>query len=136
MQERCAIQFEVPGYVQPLQRTVYSNYVTAPETRAYKQLVGLQGRLAMKGRALLTSFLGLEISILCRTPPSWSKKKAALALEGKLFPTHCDIDNQIKAIQDALTKVVYEDDRLINRLTATRAYATEDKAVISVVELV
>ena len=86
----------------------------------------------MNGSPAMAAFVGLEIDIICKTPKSWSRRKTLQGLQGKLFPTHCDIDNQIKALSDAMNKVVFEDDRFVNYLLVRREYGPEDKAVVTV----
>ena len=54
-----------------------------------------------------------------------------LALAGKLFPTHCDIDNQVKSLSDAMNRIVFEDDRFVNSLVVRREYGPEDKAIVT-----
>jgi len=130
------ITIEIPGYCQPKQRTFGNRFATPPETRAYEKLVRHYALLAMRGRPVLQEFIGIEIAITHVVPPSWSKKKRAAALSGQLFPTHCDLDNQIKALCDGMNRSVYTDDRLINRLSVRRDYGTADKATVLVRKLI
>lgn len=126
-------EFTIPGYVQPKQRTFGNRFVTPPETRQYEKTVGQIAKLAMKGGAAHRGFVGLTIDIICQVPQSWTRKKKEWALAGKIFPTHCDLDNQIKCINDGLNKIVFEDDRFVNSLIVRREYGTEDKAIVKVV---
>jgi Holliday junction resolvase RusA-like endonuclease len=125
------VRFEVPGYVQPKQRTFGKGWITPPETRAYEKLVRQMALLAMKGSKPFDGFIGLEIEIICEVPKSWSKKKAAFALEGRLFPTHCDIDNQVKALCDGMNRALYTDDRFVNHLLVRREYGQKDIAIVT-----
>lgn len=129
------IRFTVPGYVQPKERTFGRSFVTPPKTRAYELEVRLAGKQAMNGMKPLAGFVGVNMEIVCAIPKSWKGKKRSLAEAGTLKPTHCDIDNQIKAIGDGMNKIVYEDDRLVNGLNVIRRYGPEDKATICVWEL-
>ena len=126
------LRFEIPGYVQPKQRTFGNRFVTPPETRQYERHVRSCATLAMIHKRPYSGFIGLEIEIICSVPKSWSKKKKELAWMGKIFPTHCDIDNQVKAISDAMNRVVYDDDRRVNSLVVRREYGPEDRAIVTV----
>lgn len=103
------VRFTVPGYCQPKQRTITRRFITPPETKAYEATVALYARQAMKGQRPFEGFVGLEIEIICAVPGSWSRKKRTFALEGKLFPTHCDASNQLKSCEDAMNGVIYSD---------------------------
>lgn len=127
--------FTIPGYCQPKQRTFGRSFITPPATRLYERTVKSHARLAMNGKPSVRSFVGLEIEIICRIPPSWSKLKKSMALKGEIFPTNCDIDNQIKALADGMNGVIYEDDRQINSLIVRREFGPEDKVIITAVGL-
>lgn len=127
--------FEIPGYCQPKQRTFGRSFVTPPETRAYEKMVRQLGKIAMRGKPPWRGFVGLEIEIICLMPTSWSVRKRHLAATGKLFPTFCDLDNQVKALGDSMNGVVYEDDRFVNSLVARREYGPEEKAIVRVIGL-
>jgi Endodeoxyribonuclease RusA len=62
---------------------------------------------------------------------SWTKRKTRLALAGKLFPTHFDIDNQVKSFSDAVNRIVFEDVRFVNSQIVSPEYGLEDKAIVT-----
>lgn len=63
---------------------------------------------------LLTGALVLELKIYRPIPKSFSKKKRELALTGELRPTtKPDLKNYIAGVEDALEKVLYENDSQI-----------------------
>jgi Holliday junction resolvase RusA-like endonuclease len=126
------VSFEIPGYCQPKQRTFGNRFVTPPETRAYEKVVRQLAHIAMRGQRPFDGFLGVEIEIICEIPKSWSKKKRDWAIAGKLFPTHCDLDNQTKAICDGMNRTVYEDDRRINHLIVRREYGEPERVTVTV----
>lgn len=72
--------------------------------------------------ALLIGPLSLIITVLHRTPASWSKKRAAAArwITGKP-----DVDNTVKLIADALNGITWSDDAQIALLTMQRLYDNE-----------
>ena len=63
---------------------------------------------------LLTGPLVLELKIYRPIPKSFSKKKRELALSGELLPiTKPDLKNYIAGVEDALEKMIYENDSQI-----------------------
>ena len=90
----------------------------------------------MKGRQPIATYIGVQIEVWRVVPKSWSLKKQAEALAGKLYPTSCDVDNQAKACLDGMNEIVYVDDRFISELSITRKFAREEKAIIMVRSLI
>ena len=71
------------------------------------------------------------------TPTSWrkSQREAALCHQPAFYPPG-DIDNLIKSIADAMTQAkVWEDDRLLVTVTASKAYSTREGVMVVVVPL-
>jgi len=130
------IHFEIPGKIQPKQRTGGFNHYTKKETRDFEKLVGTIAKTAMRGQPPIIGYLSVLIDITVKIPKSFTKKKRELALNYKLFPTFCDVDNQIKALLDGMNNIVYVDDSYINSISASRAYGNEEKAIVTVKELV
>jgi len=63
---------------------------------------------------LLTGPLVMEIKIYRPIPKSFSKKKREQALAGQLRPiTRPDLKNYVAGVEDALEKVIYENDSQI-----------------------
>ena len=124
--------FEIDGYVQPKQRTFGNRFITPPETRAFEKLVRTLAKSAMRGNPPVSLFVVLRIQIGVSVPKSYTKKKLQAIRDGRLFPTMCDLDNQIKAISDAMNDVVYIDDRFVCGIVANRYYANKDCAFVSV----
>lgn len=67
----------------------------------------------------------VELAFDRAMPRSWSLKKK-LAMRGEPVASGADIDNQCKAILDALNGVVWEDDRQVSDLRVSRRWADED----------
>lgn len=131
MSKELICTFEVEGYCQPKQRTV-GNYRTPPETRAYERLVATCAKQAMRGKKPYLGSVSVFIEISCAIPQSWSKTKKNAALQKRIFPTHADIDNCIKCLFDGMNQVVFEDDRFVTELTASRHFSTEENAIVTV----
>lgn len=84
---------------------------TPAKTVAYEGLVAHAAQQAMAGMALIGGACLVEMRITVPVPASWSKKKQADALAGRIFPTtKPDKDNVIKAIYDGCNGVVWRDD--------------------------
>jgi len=59
-------------------------------------------------------------------------KKRGRALRGELMPSHCDLDNCVKAISDGMNRAVFLDDRFVNELVVRRQYTEdEEKACVT-----
>jgi len=85
--------------------------------------------------------LGLDpIDVPCRVsvmaqfaiPKSYSKKRREAATMGEIIPTRVDADNVLKIITDACNGVLYEDDRLIYKMTVQKRFG--DPMVIITLE--
>lgn len=124
-------RFTVHGYCQPKQRTFGRGFITPPETRAYEKLVKQTAKLAMTGHPY-AGFVEVIIHISCAIPKSFTKKKRDAALLHHIYPMHCDLDNCVKAISDAMNDVVYADDVLVMSISASRKYAEEECVNVSV----
>ena len=81
------------------------------------------------------NFIEVELVFAFIPPKSWSKKKTAEALEGRIRPTKSDIDNYIKSVLDSLNTVAYTDDRYVYKVSAIKKYDTEDYIEINIKEL-
>jgi len=77
--------------------------------------------------------LAVSMAISVAVPQSWSKKKRADALAGRVRPTgKPDVDNTVKLACDALNKIVWHDDSQITNLTVSKLYAEQAQAVLTV----
>ena len=85
--------------------------------------------------------LGLDpINVPCRVsvmaqfeiPKSYSKKRREAATVGETIPTRVDADNVLKIVTDACNGVLYEDDRLIHKMTVQKRFG--DPMVIITLE--
>jgi len=124
------IEFHVPGAPVGKGRPrigrvgAHARMFTPAKTVSYESTVALAAQQAMYGRPLLTDAVGVAMAIDCPIPVSWSKRKQADALHGRIYPTtKPDIDNVEKAIFDALNGVVWRDDVQVVRVTKSKRYA-------------
>ena len=66
-------------------------------------------------------------------PASYSKKKRAACINGEVKPmSKPDIDNVVKALLDAMNKVVYVDDKQVVNVQATKHYTDQDEGFVVV----
>ena len=130
------ISFTVPGRPVPMARprvTSRGTY-TPKRCRNYKTAVALAAKTAMKGKKPLTGAVMVDLKIAFAVPKSWSKakQKAALGLESRPISRNSgDADNHAKAIMDACTGIVWEDDSQVVNLHVTKWYK-EDCAIVTI----
>lgn len=99
---------------------VVSNPSKHPIT-SWKEALRSEGSRAMEGRELVEDVaLRLELTFLMARPaaltkPKW-RERFLLVSNGK------DCDNLAKAVQDALNKVIWGDDRIISTLLVRKQY--------------
>ena len=133
-------EFEIPGKAVPQARPRFTSrggYVRAYEPKhcseykqlvrrcAYEQCAVTAENAAYKGPAAITV---IEFRAI---PKSWSKNKRETAREGVILPvSKPDIDNLLKAIQDALTGVLWADDAQVVTGIAMKYYDDEPKVSV------
>ena len=111
------IEFTVPGVPVGKGRGrivawgVRRGIKTPEKTVAYEGLVAHSAAQAMAGRALIEGACAVVLEITVPVPASWSKRKQAEALAGRVFPTtKPDTDNVVKALFDGMNATVWRDD--------------------------
>ena len=88
---------------------------------------------AMAGRLPFADAVQVEVEIAVAVPASWSKRRRAEALAGRIKPvTKPDVDNAVKLICDALNRVVFDDDRQVVEVVAAKHYASAGAMRITV----
>ena len=79
--------------------------------------------------------LAISIEAHFKIPPSTSKKKRALMLEGKLLPLKApDLDNIAKSILDGLQGVCYRNDNAVAELTVSKYYSNVPHVEVTIGE--
>lgn len=137
------LAFDIPG--QPIGQgrpkfSTINGHARAydPEkSRNYKAYIRMLATQAMKDRGftMIEGPCVLRIDAYFEVPKSKSKKFREAALSGLEYPTKKpDIDNIIKAIQDALNGLAYKDDALIVRLGVTKLYSEIPRVEVSLIE--
>jgi Holliday junction resolvase RusA-like endonuclease len=69
----------------------------------------------------------VRITIICRVPASWPKKRQEAAMRGMEIPGKPDLDNVAKAVLDACNGVAWIDDRQVVRLVVEKGYGAEPR---------
>lgn len=105
-------------------------YHSNPKLESWRTLVGHEARLAMAGRPLLAGPLRLSVRfILPRPGYHFGTGRNAGQLKERFrhaYPDkQPDLDKLVRAIKDALTKIVWNDDGQVSRLGAQKDYAPE-----------
>lgn len=107
---------------------------TPAHTRSYEVALRLAGQDAIGIREPLEGPLAVYVEALFPVPASWSKKKRAEALAGRVQPTvKPDADNLLKVL-DALNEVVWRDDKQIVEAHVLKRYSAKPALVIEVLE--
>jgi crossover junction endodeoxyribonuclease RusA len=103
-----AATFTVPGNPVPWERSRSrgGQHFTAPRSKAFKTLVQAYAREARVPRAVGPVMLSVTFYRKTRQ--------------------RCDLDNLVKAIQDALNGIAYGDDAQIVSLVAVKAVSPDD----------
>lgn len=111
--------------------------VTPEKTVAYEGLIAYTAKAAMAGAAPMQEAVRVDMFIGCPIPDSWSGKKQAAALAGRIIPkTKPDSDNVLKALADGCNGVVWRDDSQIADVFIRKRYAAAPCLRVSVSEIV
>ena len=80
----------------------------------------------------ISEYVILIFKFIFQVPKSYSKKKRALALEGKIIPTRSDTTNLQKFYEDCLKGIVIVDDRNVAKIFSEKLYGEKDLIEIKV----
>lgn len=135
------IEFEIKGKVKAKQSFKFNRNgikYTPSDMIEYSNLVKMSfinKYPAWNTEIFADNPLKVEINVYIPIPKSFSKKKKALALEGILRPTvKPDCDNIAKNINDALNRIVYNDDKQIVSLTVNKFYSNYEYVKVNISE--
>ncbi len=108
---------------------------TPAKTRTYEAVLRYMASDVMGVRAPITRAVHVTIVAKFPIPPSWSKKKRALAAAQEIpMVTRPDIENVAKIALDAMNGIVYVDDRQVTALSINKMYHEKPELVIVVSE--
>ena len=134
------VSFTIPGKPVGKQRSRSARlpnggvrHYTPDETVRYENLVALAAKIAMAGADPTSSAVWLDLTVILTVPKSWGKRNTEAALSGDIKPTSKpDLSNVIKAVEDGMNGVVYQDDSQITHLTASKRYGSAAGVHVSV----
>jgi len=128
--------FEVPG--RPRAKQSARAVRTATGVRLYQpsDVTNYHGRVSALARqavsAPLEGAVPLRLSIVLRTPASWSKKRRAVLNHATTRP---DLDNCAKAFLDGMSGVAWLDDKQVVDLHIEKHYGNRDAVVVTITAL-
>jgi Holliday junction resolvase RusA-like endonuclease len=137
------IRFTVPGNPVPKGRArsrivtakdgrQFVTHYTPPKTESEEAVIRYYASQEMAGRELMSGPLAIHICVYRAIPASWSHKKIRLADAGELFPViKPDYDNYAK-MQDALNKVIWNDDAQIVDAHIYKRYSSRPRISVIV----
>ena len=120
--------------------TVINNRPVAYDPKRSRDFKGDVKRVAQDHvpERMLQGALEVGIKVYRPIPKSFSKRKRALAMSGELLPTtKPDLKNYIAGVEDALEKMIYENDSQIVRYTPDtgKYYGDPPRIEVSIKEL-
>lgn len=133
-----AIRLIVPGNAVAKGRPRLGKWgvYTPKATTDFEKRVGYIAKAAMRGESPMDMAVRLVLHIAVQPPKSWSNKDKQSALSGLKHPIgKADLDNEIKALADAMNGIVYQDDNQIIEIFATKSYQEAAEIRISVEEI-
>ncbi|MFS1511864.1 RusA family crossover junction endodeoxyribonuclease [Chengkuizengella sp. SCS-71B] len=102
------------------------------KSKYFKQLVAMKAK-QYAPETLLDCPLLLRITFYRSIPKNFTIAKRKQIEDGELRPiTKPDIDNYVKAIKDALNKVIWTDDSKVVELHASKFYSEYPRVVIEI----
>lgn len=125
------MRVQIDGNPIPYARVRVTRYSTYnPRYNEKKRIASLLSSYQFKK---LTEPLKANLIFSLPIPKSTSKKNRALMLEHKIVPTKKpDIDNLVKFILDCANGVLFEDDKQIVQLVASKRYSESPSTIIHI----
>lgn len=140
------VSFTILGDPRPLALKRARAAHFAGRTRMYDPAANISAKEQVK-HAALTALGGtssaptlgpihLAVKAYIPIPKSFSKKKRAEALAGRLYSTSKpDLTNVVKLVEDALNEFIYKDDKQICWGTQSKRYSNRPRLWVGVYEL-
>ena len=99
---------------------------TPASTRRYEHEIAVEAQRAVAGCLSdwdKTAPMRVDILAVFPIPVSWSKRKRAEAEAGDIAPqVKPDLDNVVKIALDAINGIVFEDDKQVVKIDASKVY--------------
>lgn len=123
---------EPKGKARPRFTKTTGKVYTTKDTRAYEEALGMEARLAMRGKKIVETPCRVDVKAFFTIPKSWSKLMRGAALDEWVLPVgKPDADNILKTL-DGLNAIVFCDDRQVVDARIRKFYAAEPKLIIEV----
>jgi Holliday junction resolvase RusA-like endonuclease len=106
-----------------------------PKAKQWQRLVAAAAGEAMAGRELMTGPLRLRLFFVVRRPGGHWTTKGALSAEGRRRPypdRRPDLTKLIRAVEDALTEVVWRNDEQVVQQEASKVYGDPPRCEVEV----
>ncbi len=117
-------------------KTGKSYRYTPKNTVRYETYLADLAKMEMSGKNPTKAPIKLDLVLLFEIPKSWpSWKREAAETRFIEHTTKPDADNVVKAIKDALNKVVWHDDAQVCQVSVTKVYSDTPGVQIEVTEL-
>ena len=121
------------GRARAVRRGNYIGHYTPEKTRTYEGMIRSAAMDVLGSKAPFEDPVEFVLRAVFPVPTSRSGRKRQRALTGELKPgKKPDLDNIVKAWNDALNGVVYRDDALICRMTLDKRYGPQALVVVTV----
>jgi Holliday junction resolvase RusA-like endonuclease len=121
------------GRARAFIRGDHVGHYTPEKTVTYEGMIRTAATQELAGRNAFDEPIEFTLRAIFPVPGSWSEKKRQRAIVDELKPgKKPDLDNIVKAWNDALNGVVYRDDSLICRMTLDKRYGPQALVVVTV----
>lgn len=133
------LRFMIPGKPMGKGRPRFAGYgrpYTPEKTVNYETLVKLEFQAQCGGAWMADAPVRMSIEVYMDVPQNASKRRKALMLSGKLWPTkRPDFDNIGKIIADALNGLAYHDDAQVVDARVVKRYGETPRVEVEIEEL-
>lgn len=118
-------------------RVLKSGWAYTPkETVNYETLVKYTYQNLYRDEPLMEGHIAAHIYAIFPVPPSYSKKKTTVLLNGhNNYDKKPDCDNIAKMVLDSLNGIAYKDDSQITHLCVSKHYGVQPKVVVELMEI-
>lgn len=100
------------------------HFYTPKATQIFEAAVkdAMRHRMQVTGIGVMFCPVAIHFAVYESIPQSWGASHKALAGGGVVYPAKRDLDNQVKAVMDAVIGVAFHDDKQVVQLFATKQY--------------
>ena len=111
----------------------FARAYTPAKTRRFEDVVRQLVAQHWRRPPLEAQAVSLLIDCVRPVPASWSKRKTADALSGRLMPTSKpDLDNLVKSVVDGMAAICFRDDSIIVRTLSVKRYGERPSVTVAV----